>query len=79
MLGRSLSEREEPGAAADFLASVFIRDARIRQALLENIAALHRAAQVQKLLEHVAAGLDREPPPLTGRVEDFSTNRKATR
>jgi len=74
LLGRSLAEREDPGAAADFLASVFIRDPRIRQTLLENLDALQRAAQVQKLLERVATSLEPEPPPLTGKLDDFSKN-----
>ena len=74
LLGRSLAEREEPGAAADFLASVFIRDTHIRQALLENLDALQRAVQVQKLLEYVATKLEAEAPPRTGKLDDFSKN-----
>lgn len=74
VLYKSLEERTELGSSSDFLAGLFIRDPAQRQRLLENLDPLERGEEVRQTLERFAAGLEPEPPPVTGRLDEFSTN-----
>ena len=56
-LRKSINEKQEPGALADMLASVYVQDANVRQLLLECIDPFARArilqVSLQKLLDRV--------------------------
>jgi len=71
-IGEALKDREACGAAADFLASVFVQDPAVRQALLEDLDPTHRAQRVRKLLQQQASKLEPAPPRYTGRPEDLT-------
>ncbi len=70
----ALKERKELGSLSDFLTSVFVQDPKARQEFLENTNTLGRASNLIGILAGMAEGLDPQPPPFTGKLDDLSLN-----
>lgn len=73
-LAAALKEHTELGRAADYLASIFVREAETRQQLLETLDVIDRAEAVREALDRFAQGLEPEGPPAKLDYGDVSLN-----
>jgi Lon protease-like protein len=73
-LQAALKERNEAGAVADLLASMFVQHTGLRQTLLESLDVLERIRLLHAVMEKLMTKLDPKPPPIRYRHDDYSIN-----
>ena len=69
-----LKERSDAGSSSDLLASVYVHDAGLRQALLEMLDVLKRTQLMTAILTKILSGLEPKPPPSKYGAGDYSLN-----
>lgn len=74
VMTRALKEREGLGPLTDFLASIFVQEPLVRQALLEKTDVLARARMLLRDFELLDADEEPSPPPFAGDHRDFGLN-----
>ena len=69
-----LREKQDAGAVADLLTSVYVNDPSLKQALLETLDVLKRTQLTTAMVVKILAGLEPKPPPSKYGGGDVSLN-----